>query len=374
MNENQDEWIYITTPEHKKKYAPKLRTDEYLEWHQTLGSDGIFYPHVSYRRKRPLNNQRKEGDEKCNPATAECHADTTHQCAPLAPTQVSNAPPTESDNSGGAHAPLASFELDTHKWSYQDAVDIRSRWNLPDSDDPAIDIARWVFGLRENYYLAHKLLGECIVSQHESELADLKKNAALRKRVESMQKYLLELSLLGGGRSEGNSIAQHALKIDKALASDLIPKEVLPVPESTPYLTSPEISQKKVGATVSSAAGVEELIDAVCYLFGINNQADFVHSNIHSGQMEYAAKQHLAKLSRVEANLNEVAESSNKRIENLEAKLSASERKREELVKAVQANHKWHQENDEYDGYSDSELCEQNLKALAANAESEDSK
>jgi len=34
------------------------------------------------------------------------------------------------------------------------------------------------------------------------------------------------------------------------------------------------------------------------------------------------------------------------------------------LRKAIEANHKWHQDYDEYGGYPDSDLCEQNTKAL----------
>lgn len=36
-----------------------------------------------------------------------------------------------------------------------------------------------------------------------------------------------------------------------------------------------------------------------------------------------------------------------------------------ELEEALKANHKWHQDNDEYEGYGESDLCELNCKALS---------
>jgi hypothetical protein len=35
-----------------------------------------------------------------------------------------------------------------------------------------------------------------------------------------------------------------------------------------------------------------------------------------------------------------------------------------ELRKVVETNHKWHQDHDDYDGYTDSELCTLNEEAI----------
>jgi hypothetical protein len=42
------------------------------------------------------------------------------------------------------------------------------------------------------------------------------------------------------------------------------------------------------------------------------------------------------------------------------------------LASALDANHKWHIAHDDYDGYQESDLCEQNMKALGAEALCED--
>jgi hypothetical protein len=36
-----------------------------------------------------------------------------------------------------------------------------------------------------------------------------------------------------------------------------------------------------------------------------------------------------------------------------------------EIVATIERNHKWHQVCDDYDGYADSELCEENMRAIA---------
>lgn len=36
-----------------------------------------------------------------------------------------------------------------------------------------------------------------------------------------------------------------------------------------------------------------------------------------------------------------------------------------QVLAALEANHKWHHDHDEYDGYDESELCAQNMQAIA---------
>ena len=46
-------------------------------------------------------------------------------------------------------------------------------------------------------------------------------------------------------------------------------------------------------------------------------------------------------------------------------KLALETEKVKELKEIIRQNHVWHQTFDEYDGYTDSELCELNLKGLS---------
>lgn len=50
---------------------------------------------------------------------------------------------------------------------------------------------------------------------------------------------------------------------------------------------------------------------------------------------------------------------------SLEVKLNEANRRLELAKNAVDANHKWHIDYDEYDGYADSELCEMNAAVLS---------
>jgi hypothetical protein len=53
-------------------------------------------------------------------------------------------------------------------------------------------------------------------------------------------------------------------------------------------------------------------------------------------------------------------------LDQTEASLAAANETIKVLREAVEANHKWHQDYDEYNGYPDSELCNKNVSALAA--------
>lgn len=53
------------------------------------------------------------------------------------------------------------------------------------------------------------------------------------------------------------------------------------------------------------------------------------------------------------------------------AEIEAQAKRIAELEAAVKANHEWHQENDDYDGYQESELCITNTAALAASKNGE---
>lgn len=54
------------------------------------------------------------------------------------------------------------------------------------------------------------------------------------------------------------------------------------------------------------------------------------------------------------------------RFANAAAAYEAQAKRIADLESAVKANHEWHQEYDDYDGYKDSELCTINTAALAA--------
>jgi hypothetical protein len=52
-------------------------------------------------------------------------------------------------------------------------------------------------------------------------------------------------------------------------------------------------------------------------------------------------------------------------VADLRHQLAEREAQMERLRRAVEANHKWHLNHDDYDGYGESELCEINHKAMS---------